>query len=42
MVILESTQLPIDLDSVAKRSTNGKLVMNLGYFLKVNEKWLQW
>lgn len=39
---VDSVNLPIDVKQMAKRRIRGKLVLNLGYFLKENERWLAW
>jgi hypothetical protein len=36
-----SIGLPLNLENIISRSVRGKLVLNLGYFLKHNEKWLK-
>jgi hypothetical protein len=38
---VKSLGLPINIDSIILRSVRGKLVLNLGYFLILNEKWLK-
>lgn len=40
--IMESVQLEIDLNTLIKRNIRGKLVLNMGFFLKNNEKWIIW
>jgi len=37
-----STNLSVDINSIIKRGFRGKLVLNYGYFLKENERWLNW
>jgi len=39
---VRSLHLPLDIQKMTNRSTRGRLVLNLGYFLKVNEEWLSW
>lgn len=38
----KSLSLLIDVDKMSSRSVRGRLVLNLGYFLKVNEEFITW
>lgn len=38
---VKSLGLPLNINSIILRSVRGKLVLNLGYFLKKNEQWLK-
>lgn len=40
--ILESAGLEVNLNSLMKRDIRGKLVLNMGFFLKNNENWIIW
>lgn len=40
--ILESADLEVNLNNLMKRDIRGKLVLNMGFFLKNNENWITW
>jgi len=40
--ILESAGLEVNLKTLMKRDIRGKLVLNMGFFLKNNENWITW
>jgi len=37
-----SLNIGIDIDKMSRRRIRGKLVLNIGYFLKANEEWIKW
>lgn len=39
---LQTAHLPLDIMKVSERHIRGKIVLNLGYFMKVNKEWLNW
>lgn len=39
---VDSVELPVDIRQISMRRIRGKLVLNLGYFLQENERWLKW
>jgi hypothetical protein len=39
---VDSLDLPVNIMGLAQRNVRGKLILNMGYFLKANQEWLKW